>query len=245
MPKQMLRYEQMMRDAMWYANMTWMYAHLIESRTPFAQANYGDGEWGAMMGLSITNTDGTRYTPQLGKWLRWTLEHPSGMWCGTNPGDRLRADVDAWIARNEINVPWMPKEILSEANVNGQIAPFFRAVRAWTGKRVLVGPKHLHVLPVQVVGPVEHVEIPDHVAWTVTDRIADDLRGLIVPGNVTMIMFSAGMATNIVMNQLWKEYRGEVTMIDTGAIFDPYVGVLSRKGYHKPSFTQAMKENLR
>jgi hypothetical protein len=227
-------------DWHWHVPLVQTYAALIEDRMHFAQANYGDGEWSCLLGHRGVNSQGEVYNPELRDALRETLMDPVGQWCGSNPGPKLEAEADGWCESNGVRVRWVAKETLAAANVNGNLAPFLRACR--TRPVVLVGPKHLRALPMEVLEPRLFIEVPESTAWQVAGEIADSLRWA---SSGHLILLSAGMATNLIVHRVWPELRGRATMLDTGAIFDPYVGVYSRKSYRREAFqNEAMQRNL-
>lgn len=209
------------------------YARLVRARVPYCQINYGDGEWACLLGREGENCNGEVYDPALAKMLQRTLTEPVGQWAGSNPGWRLKGEADAWIAKNSVAVEWVDKEVLPSANANGQLRPWLEAVR--TRDVIVVGPRHLGSLADSVIGAGwVHVPVADATAWTEAHRTCDILRLGIRPGN--LVLFACGMATNVMIHQLWPEYRGHVTMHDIGALLDPYVGVWSRNGYRKDVF---------
>ena len=208
------------------------YARLIEQRVHFSQANYGDGEWACILGHDGANCQGEVYNPTLRDALRNTLQNPAGQWCGSNPGKKLQADVDRWVQDNNVNVPWVPKEILPSANVNGHLRPFLEAVR--TRRVILVGAFHLAELDENVIGPFTYVGVPDETAWKFTGQTASKVWTLVQPHD--LVLFASGMASNLVIHDLASELGEEVTLLDVGALLDPYVGVFSRNGYRKEIF---------
>lgn len=44
----------------------------------------------------------------------------------------------------------------------------------------------------------------------------------------TVVGFSAGMTSNVLIDILWRDYGDRVALIDFGSVFDPYAGVYSR-----------------
>jgi hypothetical protein len=226
----------------WLSEAARMYALMVGSELSFAQANYGDGEWGCILGRSGTNSQGETYNPRLRDALRRTLLQPTGHWCGTNPGKRLKDEAEAWVKAHGVLVPWLFKETLAGANVNGHLAPFLQAVR--TRKTVLVGPAHLRDLPENVIGRHHFIQVPDRTAWEVYEDTCAEVLSRVSHG--CLVLFASGMATNLSIHHLWPELKGQATLLDIGAVLDPYVGVLSRKGYRKESFQQTgMAANLR
>lgn len=216
------------------------YVGLIQSQTSFAQANYGDGEWKCLLGFVGRNVNGEVYSPALAAALRTTLLSPVGQWCGTNPGRSMRIDVEAWVLHRRPKVRLVWKETLSAANVRGELAPFFRAVRE--RGCILVGPRHLTALNPDVIGHVEHILVPDATAWQDVDFISAII--LEVVWETDIVLFAAGMATNLLIHRL-RPMLPLATLLDVGAILDPYVGRFSRKGYRKPIFQERnMMRNL-
>jgi len=219
-------------DRKWYTEAVHLYALIIAERMHFAQANYGDGEWGCLLGHEGENSQGEVYNPVLRDALRETLLQPVGQWCGVNPGEKLRAEVQAWVRDNGVRVKWLFKEILSAANVHGHLAPFLQAVR--TRSVILVAPAHLADLPEHVIGRHRYVGVPDHTAWQVVDETFHAVLEVIQPDD--LVLFASGMATNLSIYRLWPELQHTATLLDIGAILDPYVGVFSRKNYRPPEW---------
>jgi hypothetical protein len=212
-----------------------MYADLIRRGVPFAQANYGDGEWSCILGRAGKNVNGEVYNPELAAALTETLVDHGGMWCGTNPGRKLEAEVDAWIERKKVAPRWVWKETLSGANVDGKLAPVFQALRH--RHVILVGPEHLRALPAAVVEVAAFIPVPDSTAWRTADQVVRRLWWLGSEiGGILVVLFAAGMGSNLMIHRLWKTHSDRVILLDVGAILDPYVGVWSRKGYRKRTF---------
>jgi len=213
---------------------------MIESGMHFAQANYGDGEMGCILGREMTNSQGEVYCPELRAALIRTLKEPCGMWCGLNPGNTLRDEAYRWIRDNGIKAPWVPKEIFPAANVNGYFGPFLAALR--DRRTIVVGPGHLASLPSNVIGGFIHIPVPDAVAWMAAGGTCSEIEEIVEPGDV--VLFAAGMGTNLMIHELWPDLQGWTTLLDVGATLDPYVGVFSRKNYLKPEWQEAKKKNL-
>lgn len=231
-------------DWAWYVEGVRFYTALIRNRTPFALANYGDGEWSCILGDEGKNVNGEVYNPELAERLRRTLLEPAPMIYGVNPGARLRPRVDTWIEENDVDVPTVYKEHLSAANAHGQLAPFFRALRE--RRVVLVGGPHLSDLPDEVIGEHKFVEVSESEAWRQVGFVHKQLmRRSIVGGDV--ILFACGMGSNLMIHGLKKSHYGpdNGAWIDIGAILDPYVGVYSRKKYREDLFrNEIMEKNL-
>lgn len=221
----------------WFTIGVELYTRLVGSKINFAQANFGDGEWGCLLGKEGRNVNGEVYEPELALALRRTLLEPSGMWAGSNPGRKLRAEAEAWVKEHDVEGLFLWKETLSAANVNGQLGPFFLAAR--TRRVVVVGPDHMAEVPGELLGNPLHIRVPDATAWKYADALAEEVFSKIERDD--LVLFAAGMASNLLIWRLWPKVRGNVTLLDVGAILDPYAGLFSRKGYRKPEFR---KKNL-
>lgn len=226
----------------WVGMSVALYAALIRDRMHFAEAAYRDGEWYCMLGRSGTNINGERYDPKLGAALRNTLLRPAGQWCAfwwPHPTKGMQAFRGArkWLAEHDIDVHWLPDRPISRANELGRAGPFFEACR--TRRVVLVGPAHLKALDLFDVA--EHVIVPRAVAWRHADRLADEALRVAKDGD--LVLFCAGMASNLMIHRLWPEVRGRMTLLDLGATLDPYCGVMSRGVFRTPSWPKAMERN--
>ncbi len=223
------------RDDPWFVHLTHTYAALIRAGLPFAEASYGDGEWQCILGRPGENCDGTKYEPELGEALRHTLLEPVGQWCSFfDVPSPIRDAAIEWIEQHHPAVHWVAQRPYGRAATIGELAPFLQAVR--TRRVVVVGPEHLAALPEEVVGPFVHVQVPMATAWLEVDRIADDVRCAVGMGD--LVLFAAGMASNLLIHRLW---RGLSTMLDVGALLDPYVGVASRRYHSDPEWLLDMK----
>jgi hypothetical protein len=178
--------------------------------------------------------------------LRTTLLEPGGQWCAFWDGDAGRETRDranAWIREQAVPGPWLPFCAIRHAHIDGRAAPFFRA--AGTRRTVVVGPGHIERLDTRLLEPAEHVTIPDGSAWEEVPRIRRTLFGVLKEGD--LVLFCAGMASNVLIHQLWNEYRwqGHATLLDVGSVLDPWCGVYSRRVYRDSEWReQTMQKNL-
>jgi hypothetical protein len=217
------------------------YTRMIREGVWFAQANYGDGEWGCLLGHEGQNVNGERYNRALAAALRDTLLGPTGHWCGTNPGELMRREVEAWANLHRPAVEWVKKDVLPDANRRGQLAPFLAALR--TRRVVVVGPAHLTTLSPLVLGEIRLLQVPDGKAWMQASRTAARVQAAAVPGSV--VLFASGMASNLTIHQLTPWAReATISLLDVGAVLDPYVGRNTRKAYRRPEFQAALAQNL-
>lgn len=216
------------------------YAAMIESGEPFSQANYGDGEWNCIFGVSGENCDGHQYYPDLGEALRRTLLTPKRYLHGIPSGMRTLLNAESWCGRNNVRgIRWVEKETLSEANWRGELKPLFDVLR--TRRVMLVGAGHLRKLPNQLLNAAWLVEVPAKDCWR---EVAGIYNQVLRHGfDKDVILFSASMMTNVLVYRLFDDIGDRVTMLDMGAIFDPYCGVNSRKRYRDRENPERIKRN--
>ena len=236
------------------------YATLLSDCTPFIQGNYGDGEWSCMLGIVGENSQGGVYRADLGAALKQTIVEPRFTMWGYSPGRRLELRVQRWLRAHGVNVPrilphrlydpergseahtvaWVHKEILSAANVRGRLGGVLAAIAR--RRALLIGPEHLaDRMPVPIAG---HVITPPRNAWLSIDKLEADSRAAIAALAPDLVMVSCGMAAKPLMWRLAPDLPLGASMLDTGAIWDPYAGVLSRSGYRRPECPQKMKHNV-
>jgi hypothetical protein len=226
------------------------YVNLIQCGPCFSQANYGDGEWACIVGDSGKNCDGSSYAKDLQNRLIKTLREPKFTYFGHNCGIRNQRQIMEWWSTNfntkadrvfPFNHPLAWKEIISEANLHGGFDELLQEFDSWDV--LVVGPKHLRPLRDRHVVYYDHfVEVPGVDAYLELDRLVGEIREVITDNPVDLILFSAGMTTNVLMWELLPSYG--ISMLDMGACFDPYVGVNSRKGYRKPEFQDRMSNTM-
>jgi len=209
------------------------YVDMLTTGQVFTQANYGDGEWSCILGRTGINNQGDIYTPELQGALSETLTAPRFSFFGTNPGAAFWNEAWEWCARNWVIVPWVHKEMLPSANVRGHLGPFIRALQHRS--ICLVGPPHLWPAICDIFPGAEFVEVPLPGASATVAQTVEDVWEVCLNGRADVVLFSSGMATNVTMHALMPRVgMSGITMMDCGAIWDPYVGVHSRWRYALP-----------
>lgn len=227
------------------------YITCIKNDVKFRQANYGDGEWFCIFGKEGQNEQGDIYTKKLRKELIETLTNPQFTFFGTIPQhfthrpqvEALLRKIEDWVETNLSghNLLWVSKDILSNANVKGELGPFIKTLKE--KKVMLIGPPHLADL--KIFKPCIRITVPLPGAQNVIDETVTHIIEL--ERNVDIICFSSGIATNVMMHKIMIEMGDDApTMLDTGSLWDPYVGVWSRSTYKKEIFqTERMQKNLK
>jgi len=57
-----------------------------------------------------------------------------------------------------------------------------------------------------------------------------------------VILYSAGVASKLILDNMYNKYGNKITQIDTGSIFEPYIGLNIRK-YHKTILEKINNKN--
>ena len=209
----------------------------LETGRPFAFSHYGDGELQAIMampgGSGDNLIDGYRYTPRLVRELRNTVLTPHARpYCyGISPAAfRLNAKgaAEKAIEMYAPSVSWCDGQALARASARGELHGFIEALGKY--HIIYVGPAHVRKALSGALTIDEFIEVPLRNANAL---VADVIMQLIMALGYgpfkadTLIGFSAGALSNIVMHTLWTSYWG-LTMIDFGSMWDPYAGLMTR-----------------
>ncbi len=195
---------------------------MLKEGENFKFARYGDGEFNCMFGKQGHNCDAHEYFPDLGTALNDAFYSDPEYMVGIQPlsvqgGLYLRATTDRIGPKNIYDA-----DVLHSASIDGKMNLFFDAIK---DRRVfMVGPRHL--FPFFKYG----ITIPSINCWQAYDEILVGLIGMLHEEKDNVILFCASMMSEVLIDQL---QFSENTLIDCGSVFDPYVGVKSRRYHHK------------
>ncbi len=196
----------------------------IKNDVPFAFSRWGDGEWLNIRKEPGMNCDGNYYYHGLGDELKKIAETRQDYYMGAQDYKlyNLLSDVE-----NYPNQDWIDADVFHKASTDGKLLPLIDVLR---DKHVVyIGNKSLLDLPFIN----EFIEIPYNNVWRLQNSLLTSIRSTFLTGEAEhkVYLFSAGMATNVFIDILWKE-NPRNTYIDVGSVFDPYVGRITRS-YHK------------
>lgn len=196
---------------------------------PFAYSRWGDGEWFNIAGKRGHNCDKCIYYPDLGEALKKIVSKKIPYYVGKNTNPKMFSMADAYPQ------DWIGTKVFVEASARGNLAPLYKALgKAYV---VYIGNEDLMALPFCD----GFITIPQKNVWLERDSVYQRIRSTmnVVPGHI-VFGFSAGMATNVFIDTLWRKHP-EHTYIDFGSVFDPYVGKKTRT-YHKSILARLEKE---
>lgn len=198
--------------------------HNLKNNVNFSYARYGDGEWNCILQKKPggQNCDGHQYFDDLGLSLRRILESRPNYYLGLqrlateqNEGNK---EFDWLVALNK----WTDNEIMHRASIKGKMRDFFDAILK--RRVILVGNESLKNVPFKFD---VFIEIPGKNCWEVYDNVRQAIAGEIECSDV--ILYCASMMSEVLIDAFSK---CDVTQIDCGSVFDPYVGKQTRS-YHK------------
>jgi hypothetical protein len=199
-------------------------------RKPFTLARYGDGEWISMLQLrdqNKKNCDWHYYYPEMGEAIRQTLIQKPAYRLGLqNLAVRLyRAKIEAFLAQHSIpQLDWCYSDVLHKASQNGNLHQFAMECR----RAVWIGPEHLGPLA-KTLQAKRHIVTALYNVWETFHPLLETTLDAVKAGDLVLV--SCGMPAKVLIHQLHK-HQPAATIIDVGAVWDPYVGVASRKYMH-------------
>lgn len=210
----------------------------LEEKRGYSFARYGDGTFLGMQGKEGRNCDGSPIrkdqTDLLEKSIRDTnIAH--GM------GDLALsvAHADLWLEAKGIEIEWWDCNVMHTASIQGRLSPFIKLLKK--RRTVLLGPWHVQQLkgiPLQAFISVH----PTHAFYELARLEKAAVRN-IEKSRANTVLISAGTAAPILVSRLHRRFP-EVNVVDTGSLWDPYVGILSRKVFRRLGYTGINKLRL-
>lgn len=196
---------------------------LIRMNIQFKFARYGDGEIFCMDGRKGHNCDKHEYFPDLGKALRDGVQKADYM-VGIQPLSVAYFHNISYFSHLSL----YNADVLHNASIQGRL---FELLEACAGRPVIiVGPKHLEFFTNLLI------ETPPLNCWLkyeeICTQLEDKLKWLDPIGDATcqaVVFLCASMMSEVIIDR-FKDWNA--TFIDCGSVFDPYVGVKSRRYHH-------------
>jgi len=189
----------------------------------FKFARYGDGEFNCMFGKRGHNCDGHEYFPDLGMALNDAFYSDPQYMIGIQPLSVQGGLHQKAISQREgYSKNIYDADVLHSASIDGKLSLFLDSL---IGREViLVGPKHLSMLFEW------HIMVKDKNCWLEHDAISDIILNTRRAYNNPVYLLCASMMSEVLISDF---RNANVTMIDAGSVFDPYVNVKSRTYHHK------------
>jgi hypothetical protein len=220
------------------------YVELMRRNTPFSFSRFGDGEWNALLGKPGANCDGHVYFPELGADLRKTITPPSDYFYGMQTYAIKKAGMGMYrfFTRNNITIEWHDADIFHRCNTAGTLFPLIRQLREM--KVVVIGPERLKAIKDSLFTYDYFIEIPLQNCYLVKDTVIGRIREYYRDHGPALFGFSASMASNVMIHELYPFLGATSWLIDFGSLWDAYVGVDSRGGKSGEPWKAIMKRNI-
>ncbi len=179
-------------------------------------ARFADGEFACILGRSGGNCDSHQYFPDMRIKLTEVLESQPPYFLGIQRlATEQNQDNPEFIRLKDKN-KWVGSEIFTRASIHGRMSELRDALMDRNVIQVANGSlKPLGLADV-------FIEIPLINCWLKKDEILAAIRKHVKPNDV--IIYSSSMPTKYFIHELWKEFGDTITQLDTGSVWDVYVG---------------------
>lgn len=198
----------------------------LKDGEPFKFSRWGDGEWLCMQGEIGENRDGNTYLPELGAALVKIVESEPDYYMGIQYGvfynekyvrGQQQPSLREYMIEKMFELPginWVNGDVLHQASEFGYLKQF---VDALNGRKVrYIGADYFRELPFID----EHLHISETNSFNHNDGFFIERYGMRPVGDDSVYLVSAAMNSNVIINGL----HDNVTAIDIGSVFDPYLG---------------------
>jgi len=239
----------------------YFYVDKIERGEQFSFVRYGNGEWECVLDLfHITRSGSQRFSPSLREALIKTVtEQRIGnyypaiqciKYLELQPMNLLEK-IKEWLLFNSAYPFWYCGDVFHNAAGKGDIyideneivyrhvddnANLYPLVKAISNYHVVVvGPPWLQKLPFVDT----FVEVKPRDCWNDFEEIRDSL----LCYRDSVISFSAGPTTKVLIHNLYPQIGDTCWLIDFGSLWDPYCGVNSRS-YHREMSSDMKFKNM-
>jgi len=197
----------------------------LRSGEPFKFSRWGDGEWGCMKGWRGKNRDGNEYLPELKEGLWRIFNRPIDYYFGLQYGvlynPELRNFVFKWLFNNGID--FVNGDILHQASEFGYLDRFVRAQR--DRNVVFIAPEYFFIESIRWGEVFKHLygfKIFAVNSYLNNDSLLETINLNIQECRENPVFWvAAAMNSNVIIDKL----PDNVTAIDIGSVFDPYLGI--------------------
>lgn len=208
----------------------------IENKPGFSFARLSDGGFFCMQGRKGQNCDGVVYTKEQADSLLSAILDPNITHGITSIALHV-ARAAEWLYEKNIDITWYDADVMNKASDSGTLLPFVEALRR--RKNVICGPSHLKALR---GFPVAYfVECHGSQAFEEVDELEAEISYRVERENADTVLLSAGQGASPTLVSRLHQLYPQLTVIDVGSLWDPYVGVFSRSGHKKRGWEEYKK----
>jgi hypothetical protein len=202
----------------------------IKAREPLSFSRWGDGEWKAVFDSPGANCDGHEYFPDMNEALRQVLiSQPKYIMGMQNFAVRRMGDqIEQFLLDHDLNIDWKNADVFHHASIKGRFDSFIESLKESESRVFLVGPECLNGLKF-----IDHfIKVSDKNCWKDRAFVVKTLDYQLTGSDHAIVLFCASMASNVMIDDLYKHDGPKHTLLDMGSVFMPYVGIANRS-YHK------------
>jgi hypothetical protein len=207
------------------------YIGKLQSNEKFSFTRWGDGEWGCAFGAQGANCDNHKYFPKMSSDLIKALKHDKqyikASWPLSVPMfSVIHPQIVEFIEKHSIQTNWHDARVWEEAAMAGEVNPLVDQLEQMNF--IIVSEKNKQKLPFSYT---DFIEIPEVNCYLEKNKIKRQVIEMCNTYTNPVFGFSASMASNVIIDQLYDEVGDKCWMIDFGSIWEPYIGQITRS-YH-------------
>ncbi len=208
------------------------YVDKIRKREHFSFTRWGDGEWFCVTGKKGQNCDNHIYFPEMCESLNSALKNDKGYYKSIWNLEHAQIKnilniLLPYIQNNNIKHNWVNAGVWEDMVIKGELDSLIESLE--NRNFIIVSNNSLKGLNIKYT---DFITVPFENCFLEKDRIKSEIIELSDKYEDAVFGFSASMATNVMVDELYDVIGDKSTMIDFGSIWDPFVGVYSRS-YHK------------
>lgn len=196
----------------------------LRDKEPFKFSRWGDGEFGCMAGFVGKNRDGNHYLPELKEELIKILYSEPDYYIGIQSGlfyGNLRDFVIPQLFR--LNLNSVTGDVLHYASEFGYLGEFVDALK--DRNVIVIGAEYFAKIP----WGTGFIKIPPNDSFSDNERVFEFIISHAVDINDPVFLVAAAMNSNVIIDYIPED----VTAIDIGSVFDPYLGRPRASYQHK------------
>ena len=218
------------------------YMDKIKQNKPFSFMRYGNVEWDCILELwHQTRSRSQKFNPSLREALKasLTVKRKGDYFTAMQSTSFLQRTgilpkAESWLSVNAPDHTWYNGEVFTRAAIKGKLYPLIAALKQQ--RVVVVGPPWLMKLKFASV----FMPVAKRNCWKDIDVIKAQLRNV----KRSVVSFSAGPATKVLIHYLQPIIGNSCWLIDFGSLWDPYCGVNSRR-YHGRMNPEKLAMNMK
>jgi len=207
------------------------FVHRIETEPGFSFARISDGGFFCILGKKGINCDGSPYSRKQADALI-AMMRDNGITHGITSIALHATRATQWLQENNLDVDWYDADVMNKASDQGELWPFIECLKK--RRSLIVGASHLSKLKGFPIG--YHIECHPTHAFEEVDELEAEICFRVQKYAPDTILLSAGQGASPTLVSRLHAYYPRLTIIDTGSLFDPYVGTLSRSGHKRLGF---------